>query len=64
MFLSYYMYETNLVLQTPIKLKISLYDGQPFLIFYVDEVDVFYSLFLYVINFKGHVGPMHKLVCN
>ena len=63
MFLSYCMYETNLILQTPIKLKISLYDDQLFLIFYVNEVDVLFAIF-HVINFKGHVGPMYNFVCN
>ena len=64
MFLSYCMYETNIFYRRQLSLKISLCDGQLFKFFHVDEVDVFYSLFLHVINFKGHVGPMHKFVCN
>ena len=57
------MYETNLVLQTPIKLKYPSVMASLFLIFYVDEVDVLFAIF-YVINFKGHVGPVYKFVCN
>ena len=63
MFSYYSICKTNLVLQTPNKQCNSSVMAS-LLIIFVNDVDVFYSLFLHVIIIKGHVGPMQQITCN
>ena len=64
MFLSYSMHETNSILQTSNKLKYPSVMASFFNNFVGMMWIFFYSLFFHVVIIKGHVGSMHKFVCN